>query len=115
MYLMNSQHTTGDMLTSRKDFLNPKPKTFINILFVYPLVHFIHSFSSFFHLASLAMHNQAEIYILCMSKPKSTSYNKRHTFLMVKGSHVIIDMAPFKASSKSQNQVYFPLGWAYII
>jgi hypothetical protein len=34
---------------------------------------------------------------------------------MVKGSHVIIDMAPFKASSKSQNQVYFPLGWAYII
>ena len=48
MYLMNSQHTTGDMLTSKKDFLNPKPKTFINILFVYLLVHFIHSFFFFF-------------------------------------------------------------------
>uniref|UniRef100_A0A6M2FB78 Uncharacterized protein n=1 Tax=Populus davidiana TaxID=266767 RepID=A0A6M2FB78_9ROSI len=114
MYLMNSQHTTCDMLTSKR-FSKSQTKTFINILFVYLLVHFIPSSSSFFHLASLAMHNQAESYILCMSKPKSTSYNKRHAFLMVKGTHVIIDMAPFKASSKSQNQVYFPLGWAYII
>ena len=64
MYLMNSQHTTGDMLTSKKDFLNPKPKTFINILFVYLLVHFIHSFFFFFIWHPL----------LCTIRLRATSY-----------------------------------------
>lgn len=113
MYLMNSQHTTGDMLTSKR-FSKSQTKNIYKYFICLSACSF-HSFLFFFHLASLAMHNQAESYILCMSKPKSTSYNKRHTFLMVKGTHVIINMAPFKASSKSQNQVYFPLGWAYII